>query len=935
MTGDVKHGGSGRWGLGRWFSPSRPPAIDPTTPAPPPDIVSSPSYHPPNTSFREDSLRSGPSSEELYPPPQTSGYTTAVPQPPPPAYNSPGSGYRQEEALYPPPHPQYAPNGPQSPLSGTAHGLGHSFHQVADPMGSYSPSEPPHPPQDYGGMQHGSSKYSGRMTDENEYVVAPGNSIQVHGALESGYLLHGTLEASVYEAVSLPNMDMFSERVRLFANNLPGPLEKLKKATGVHGPTSVITSDPYTVVVVAGARVARTRVISNNANPKWNEHFLVPVAHHTFDIVFVVKDQDVMGSQRIGQVKISAGPLLNGGVVDGWYDLLDKEGKPCHAGAKLRVSARYIPVEQNVIYSQGVGSAHGVANTYFPMRKGCRLTLYQDAHVYDHTLPNIMLDGGIQYAHGRCWEDICSAINDAQHLIYITGWSVWDKVALVRDANRPMIEGGNLTLGELLKKKASQGVRVLLLLWDDKSSHDLHFVKTSGVMNTFDEETKKFFKNTGVRCVLAPRYGASKTTWFRQRVVGTLYTHHQKCVIVDSGPYGQRRLSSFVGGLDLTAGRWDTPSHYIFASLQREHKDDFRNKSWEYAPGSGGPREPWHDLHCKIEGHAAYDVLTNFEQRWRKATPRHDDELIDIDRHEGLWGPSNRAPDAGDPALFVSGDQDPETWHVQIFRSIDSGSVKGFPTTVDEVHKENLVWGKSVAIDISIQMAYINAIRCAQHFIYIENQYFLGSSYNWPDYTSAGANHIIPMELALKICSKIREGKRFAVYIVVPMWPEGVPDSAPVQEILYFQSQTMKMMYGKVADALREVGASQAKPTDYLNFYCLGTKETVNSGETMPLQPPDNNSKHGLSQINRRMMIYVHAKGMVVDDELVIMGSANINQRSMDGSRDTEIAMGGYQPYHTWVRKNGHPRGQVWLVFCFDSDECYKKTEKRCSSTFH
>lgn len=58
-------------------------------------------------------------------------------------------------------------------------------------------------------------------------------------------------------------------------------------------------------------------------------------------------------------------------------------------------------------------------------------------------------------------------------------------------------------------------------------------------------------------------------------------------------------------------------------------------------------------------------------------------------------------------------------------------------------------------------------------------------------------------------------------------------------------------------------------------------------------------------------MIYVHAKGIVVDDEYLICGSANINQRSMDGSRDTEIAMGGYQPKHTWAHKGGHPLGQV------------------------
>ena len=39
------------------------------------------------------------------------------------------------------------------------------------------------------------------------------------------------------------------------------------------------------------------------------------------------------------------------------------------------------------------------------------------------------------------------------------------------------------------------------------------------------------------------------------------------------------------------------------------------------------------------------------------------------------------------------------------------------------------------------------------------------------------------------------------------------------------------------------------------------------------------------------------------------MGSANINQRSMDGARDSEIAMGAYQPYH--LAGTEPARGQV------------------------
>lgn len=46
-----------------------------------------------------------------------------------------------------------------------------------------------------------------------------------------------------------------------------------------------------------------------------------------------------------------------------------------------------------------------------------------------------------------------------------------------------------------------------------------------------------------------------------------------------------------------------------------------------------------------------------------------------------------------------------------------------------------------------------------------------------------------------------------------------------------------------------------------------------------------------------------------VDDEYIIIGSANINERSMNGSRDSEIAMGAYQPFHLSTREPA--RGQI------------------------
>jgi len=78
-------------------------------------------------------------------------------------------------------------------------------------------------------------------------------------------------------------------------------------------------------------------------------------------------------------------------------------------------------------------------------------------------------------------------------------------------------------------------------------------------------------------------------------------------------------------------------------------------------------------------------------------------------------------------------------------------------------------------------------------------------------------------------------------------------------------------------------------------------------------------------------MIYVHSKGMIVDDEYVILGSANINQRSMEGTRDTEIAMGAYQPQYTWARKSASPCGQVQLSY----QPLMLKPLLACSSNTH
>lgn len=82
---------------------------------------------------------------------------------------------------------------------------------------------------------------------------------------------------------------------------------------------------------------------------------------------------------------------------------------------------------------------------------------------------------------------------------------------------------------------------------------------------------------------------------------------------------------------------------------------------------TGCPRQPWHDLHSKIEGPAAYDILTNFEERWLRALKMttllkikvsNDDSLLKVDRISDIVGI--------DEAPYLDEHNQEETWHVQV-----------------------------------------------------------------------------------------------------------------------------------------------------------------------------------------------------------------------------------------------------------------------------
>ena len=180
----------------------------------------------------------------------------------------------------------------------------------------------------------------------------------------------------------------------------------------------------------------------------------------------------------------------------------------------------------------------------------------------------------------------------------------------------------------------------------------------------------------------------------------------------------------------------------------------------------------------------------------------------------------------------------------------------------------------------SILKGYYELISNAKHYIYIENQFFVSKA--WTDEEKKQCKHsisdIVKNEIAYYLRKRIEKAylnkENFRVFIFVPLLPgfAGEPEeSSTLQIIVKHTYAGICKNYGlSLIEQLRKIMGNAWK--NYLGFYSLRNHCLVNG-------------------VPKTEIIYIHSKLMIVDDTKVLIGSANINDRSMLGVRDSEFAV--------------------------------------------
>jgi phospholipase D1/2 len=187
-----------------------------------------------------------------------------------------------------------------------------------------------------------------------------------------------------------------------------------------------------------------------------------------------------------------------------------------------------------------------------------------------------------------------------------------------------------------------------------------------------------------------------------------------------------------------------------------------------------------------------------------------------------------------------------------------------------QILRSSSAWSTGIRVpEHSILNAYISLISKAKKFVYIENQFFM---------SNAGRKGIIQNKITKAIRDRIVKAKEnredFKVYIFIPLMPgfEGdiLADGSQVLKLqIMFQQETIVKGSSSLYEQLRR---EDIDPKKYVYFFGLRNHDMFNDGP-------------------KTEMIYIHSKCLVVDDRYVIIGSANINDRSMLGTRDSEVCI--------------------------------------------
>nr|XP_035931523.1 phospholipase D1 isoform X3 [Halichoerus grypus] len=492
------------------------------------------------------------------------------------------------------------------------------------------------------------------------------------------------------------------------------------------------------------------------------------------------------------------------------------------------------------------------------------------------------------------FEDVANAMEEAEEEIFITDWWLSPEIFL----KRPVVEGNRWRLDCILKRKAQQGVRVFVMLYKEVEL-------ALGINSEYSKRTLMRL-HPNIKVMRHPDHVSSSVY---------LWAHHEKLVVIDQSV-------AFVGGIDLAYGRWDDNEHRLtdvgsvkrvtvgsslgsFTAETIESMESLslkgKNESSKNPPTLKGAD----DMDSKLKGMGKSRKFSKFSL-YRQLHRQH---LHNADSISSIDSASNTSSIRSLQTGMGELHGETRFWHGKdycnfVFKDwvqLD----KPFADFIDRHSTPRMPWH-----DIASAVHGKAARDVARHFIQrwnftkIMKSKYRSLSYPFLLPKSQTTAHELKCQVPGSVQANVQLLRSAADWSAGIKYHEESIHAAYIHVIenskhyIYIENQFFiscaddKVVFNKIGDAIAQrilkahrtmcrgensiLGQLKAKLgnqwINYISFCGLRTHAELEGNLVTEL-------------------IYVHSKLLIADDNTVIIGSANINDRSMLGKRDSEVAV--------------------------------------------
>ncbi|KAI1413844.1 phospholipase D/nuclease [Hypoxylon sp. FL1857] len=442
-------------------------------------------------------------------------------------------------------------------------------------------------------------------------------------------------------------------------------------------------------------------------------------------------------------------------------------------------------------------------NSYFPERDGNLIKWYVDGRDY-------------------FWA-VSVALEKAKETIYIADWWLSPELFM----RRPPYYNQEWRLDKILKRRAEAGVKIFVIVYREveaaltcNSEHTKHALQSLcpkgspgyGNITVMRHPDHNFLEN------------AADMTFY--------WAHHEKFIVIDYE-------LAFIGGLDLCFGRWDNHQHILSdvhpegvanevwpgQDFNNNRVMDFQNvQDWkqnELSKADYG-RMPWHDVAMGVIGPCVYDIAEHFVLRWNfiKRDKYKRDDRFDWLVLRGREGKDEDLVGVQRPKHPVGG------YVVHPLTPMETKNLENRGTVRAQIVRSSADWSSGILTDHTIQNAYSEIIRSAQHYVYIENQFFITATGDQqsPIHNTVG-------RAIVDACVRAgKEGRKFRVIIIIPAIPGFAGDlrddaATGTRAIMDYQYKSICRGEHSIFEQIRAQGVN---PKDHIFIFNLRSYDRLN-----------------------------------------------------------------------------------------------------------